>query len=389
MLRVVWYQHRGALLGLGTALAVLAGVLVAAGLRGRAEYVSMLSAGCVAPGQGVVELSPCVFRAWQQFPWLSYNVNSPGSGATFPASVSLTIIVLFALAGIFLGAPLISREYERGTFRFAWTQGTSRVRWCALSVGILGGLVTLAGAGIGGLAAWALEPFNQLGTSSHWLRGQFESGPAIAAGWALLAFMAGVLAGAILKRVVPAIAVTAIALIVLLGSYYAKLYQLLLGIRPLAIRDNAATWWSGPGITTPNTEAVGTVPLWVTTGPNRPGPAGALQVSGYYLDPAGHQPIGASAVRLITGWNQAGSYGDKAAWLASHHYSYWINYQPAGRYWWFQLGAGGVLVVVALLLGAGALWLVGRRGARVGGGGSGRGFRSRGARTRGRQPEPV
>jgi hypothetical protein len=385
MVRVVWYQHRGALLGLGAVVVALGALLLAAGLRGRGEYAFMIRHGWAAPGLGLIGLNPGVNQTLTEFPWLGDNVDSPGSGATFPASVSLTIIVLFALAGIFLGAPLISREYERGTFRFAWTQGTSRVRWCALSVGLLGGLVTLAGAGIGSLAAWALEPFNQLGTSSHWLRGQFESGPAIAAGWALLAFMAGVLAGAILKRVVPAIAVTAIALIVLLGSYYAKLYQLLLGIRPLAVQDNAATWWSGPGITTPDTEAVGTVPLWVTTGPNRPGPAGALQVSGYYLDPAGHQPIGASAVRLITGWNQAGSYGDKAAWLASHHYSYWINYQPAGRYWWFQLGAGGVLVVVALLLGAGALWLVGRRGARIGG----RGFRSRGARTRGRQPEPA
>jgi hypothetical protein len=80
------------------------------------------------------------------------------------------------------------------------------------------------------------------------------------------------------------------------------------------------------------------------------------------------------------GWNQASHQYNQVAWLTSHHYSYWISYQPAGRYWWFQLAAGAGLIIVALLAGGVALGLVWARGARV---------RSRGARTRGRQPEPV
>src|ERR1700761_4202117 len=136
MVRVVWYQHRGALLGLGAALAGLAAVLVAAGLRGRAEYAYFLRVGCASPGDGLTGLNHCVFIA-AGFPWLNHYDSLPGSGTAFPDSVSLAIMVLFVLAGMFLGAPLMSREYEQGTFRFAWTQGTSRVRWCGLKAGIL------------------------------------------------------------------------------------------------------------------------------------------------------------------------------------------------------------------------------------------------------------
>ena len=45
--------------------------------------------------------------------------------------------VLPALAGLFVGAPLLARELEQGTYRFAWTQavsagaGSSRRRRCS------------------------------------------------------------------------------------------------------------------------------------------------------------------------------------------------------------------------------------------------------------------
>ena len=36
-----------------------------------------------------------------------------------------------ALIGAFLGAPVLARELETGTFRYAWTQGFGRWRWDA------------------------------------------------------------------------------------------------------------------------------------------------------------------------------------------------------------------------------------------------------------------
>jgi ABC-type transport system involved in multi-copper enzyme maturation permease subunit len=34
-----------------------------------------------------------------------------------------------ALIGAFVGAPVLARELETGTFRYAWTQGFGRWRW--------------------------------------------------------------------------------------------------------------------------------------------------------------------------------------------------------------------------------------------------------------------
>ena len=43
-----------------------------------------------------------------------------------------------ALIGMFWGAPLIARELETGTFRLAWTQSVSRIRWLLVKLGLVG-----------------------------------------------------------------------------------------------------------------------------------------------------------------------------------------------------------------------------------------------------------
>jgi hypothetical protein len=374
MLRVIWYQHRTALLWLAAAFGALAAVLIAAGLLARADYASMLRNGCASPGSGLLALSRCR-RISGTFPWLGHYFDSPDSGQGFPDGTSLAIQVLFLLTGLFLGAPLLSREFEQGTFRFAWTQGIGRIRWCAMKLNVLGVLVVLTAAGISALAAWSFGPFNELGGTSHWLRSQFGTGPAMAAGWALLAFMTGVAAGALIQRVTAALAATAAALTVLLGLYYTTLNRWL-NIRPLMAQDDEAARFAGPIPSMIHPSQLQDAALGVTTSPNHPGPAGALQLRGWYLGPNGRSPTGASLDRLLTALDGVGTYPhpvrDPVSWLARHHYSFWISYQPASRYWLFQAVAGAVLVVAALLLGAAVLWLV----------------RSRGARTRGRPPEP-
>ena len=60
MVRVVWYQHRGALLGLGAVVVALGALLLAAGLRGRGEYAFMIRHGWAAPGLGLIGLNPGV-----------------------------------------------------------------------------------------------------------------------------------------------------------------------------------------------------------------------------------------------------------------------------------------------------------------------------------------
>ena len=57
------------------------------------------------------------------------------------------LTVIPALAGLFLGAPLLAREFEYGTFRLAWTQSLSRRRW-VLSRTVLLALATIAAAAL-------------------------------------------------------------------------------------------------------------------------------------------------------------------------------------------------------------------------------------------------
>lgn len=374
MLRVIWYQHRTALLWLAAVFGALAAFLIAAGLLARVDYASMLRNGCTGPGSGPLAFSRCR-RISGTFPWLGHYFDSPDSGQGFPDGTSLAMQLLFLLTGLFLGAPLLSREFEQGTFRFAWTQGIGRTRWCAMKLNVLGVLVVLTAAGISALAAWSFGPFNELGGTSHWLRSQFGTGPAMAAGLALLAFMAGVAAGTVIKHVTAAIAATAVALTVLLGLYYTT-FNRWLNIAPLTAQDNAAARFAGPVTSVIHPSQLQDLALGVTSSPNHPGPAGALQLRGWYLGPNGRSPTGAALHRLFTALDGVGTYPhpvqDPVSWLARHRYSFWISYQPADRYWLFQAVAGAVLVVAALLLGAATLWLI----------------RSRGARTRGRPPEP-
>ena len=49
-----------------------------------------------------------------------------------------------ALLGAFLGAPLVARELEAGTYRLAWTQSVSRRRWLASKLTLTVGAAAFA-----------------------------------------------------------------------------------------------------------------------------------------------------------------------------------------------------------------------------------------------------
>ena len=48
------------------------------------------------------------------------------------------VLVVPALIGMFWGAPIIAHELETGTFRLAWTQSVSRLRWLLVKLGLVG-----------------------------------------------------------------------------------------------------------------------------------------------------------------------------------------------------------------------------------------------------------
>src|SRR5215472_7781451 len=57
--------------------------------------------------------------------------------------LSVLIVVVPGVLGVFGGAPLVAGELESGTLRLAWTQDVSRVRWLALRLTVSGLTVML------------------------------------------------------------------------------------------------------------------------------------------------------------------------------------------------------------------------------------------------------
>jgi hypothetical protein len=87
-----------------------------------------------------------------------YGAGRPGDALdqlTDPgARVGGPLQVVPALIGAFAGAPVLAREMETGTFRFAWTQGFGRWRWALAKLVSLAVLLAAAAGASGVLVSW-------------------------------------------------------------------------------------------------------------------------------------------------------------------------------------------------------------------------------------------
>src|SRR4029077_15700968 len=81
-------------------------------------------------------------------------------GGCAPAAGGLG--VLPALVGLFVGAPLLARELEHGTHRFAWTQAVTRRRWLLSKTALLAAATLVAAALARALVMWWRRPFDTL-----------------------------------------------------------------------------------------------------------------------------------------------------------------------------------------------------------------------------------
>src|SRR5258708_15517136 len=109
---VSWRQYRMSAAGAVAFRGVLALYLLIMGLRIRGAYAAAADCSLSAPGkhcQGV-------FLLFDN----DYFLIAETSAAV--------LLAVPALAGVFAGAPILARELDSGTFRFAWTQGAGRTR---------------------------------------------------------------------------------------------------------------------------------------------------------------------------------------------------------------------------------------------------------------------
>ena len=115
------------------------------------------------------------------------------------------LVAVPGLIGLFWGAPLAARELETGTYQLAWTQGVTRKRWLAVKLTIVG-LASVAVAGLFSLMmTWWSSPIDRVNADRFAL---FDQRGVVPLGYAAFAFALGVCAGLVLRRTVPAMAVT-------------------------------------------------------------------------------------------------------------------------------------------------------------------------------------
>ena len=317
---VTWRQHRIALAGVAALLGAWAVYLWLTGLQLRHAYAAATAchpASSIACGEIISEFN------------FSYGDRA------LTAAVLLQTVP--ALIGAFVGAPLLARELETGTFRYAWTLGIGRRRWTLGKLVPLAIAVAAAAGVFSVLFSWFFQPLFADGNNIPFTAELFDlRWPAFAA-WTLAAFAIGALAGMLIRRVVPAIAATLAA------------YAGLALTAALYLRQHYAAPLLTSSLNVPGSAWI--MSQWWTKG-------GKFAFTNWHDAPAG------LLQRLCPPAAPGkGSPGTLAQCLVQHGYTQWTSYQPGSRLWPFQWIEGGWLLTLSVLLMAATVWLVRRRAA--------------------------
>jgi ABC-type transport system involved in multi-copper enzyme maturation permease subunit len=120
------------------------------------------------------------------------------------------LAMLPALAGAFIGAPLVAREIENGTDILAFSQGVSRARWLFVKLGVVF-VPLLVGAGIlGGLEVLLINA--QGAQANHW--DWFDQQAPMTIASTAFGLALGVAVGSVVGKSVPAMALTLVGFVV-------------------------------------------------------------------------------------------------------------------------------------------------------------------------------
>ena len=324
MAGVTWRQHRFALAGVA---ALLGAVAVCLWIVGTSLHHAYAAASACHPASSAA----------------CQGLVGALEGMDNFLSNGFILQALPAAIGAFVGAPVLARELETGTFRYAWTQGFGRWRWAVAKLVLLAIAVTVAAGAFGALLSWYYQPYfapvtQALGLyqMSPFFPGLFSLRGVGFPAWTLAAFAIGALAGMLIRRVVPAIVAT-------LAAYTALAFA-----AGGLLREHYLT----PLLTTNNFNLPGTA--WV--------------ISQWSTKDGRFAFAGLPPMSLLNQFCSSlppgkPSVGTLEQCVAQHGYTQWTSYQPASRFWPFQWIEGGWLLALSVLLIAATIWLVRRRAA--------------------------
>lgn len=317
MIWLTWRQHRTTILVTALLLVGMVAFIAIVGQQMHQDAQLLASSSCEHPG-GCPAIDDARSFAIGQF-----------------HSVTLGLLAAPALFGVFIGAPLVAREYEQQTYKTAWTQSITRTRWFIVQVALLFvGVLAVSGI-LSALVDWA-DSATQDQRYTTWA---FDLSAIVPVSYATFALALGIAAGALLQRTLPAIGVT-------LAGYLAVRIPITSLLRAhfqpplMAIQDlvNPQLQHSaGPN---------GDTDWFLETGFIQGGhkyPGGITSPS-YCPDP--------TSLQQQQQWN---------ACMKAHGWSLYTIYQPADRFWLFQGIESAIFLGLAAALVALTIWWVRRR----------------------------
>ena len=297
MIRHAWRQMRSECVGMGVLLGVLGIALLATGLQMRGFEGGLACLSTTAPsicgGQGDF------VRAFATLVDLSGWLN-----------------FIPLLVGIFIGAPLVAREIEQGTHRLVWTQSVTRRRWLVIKLAGVVAVAAVVGAILAVLMTWWRQPWDLIQSSFDGAGFDFEGVMPVA--YSLFALSLGLLAGTLIRRTLPAMAIT-------VAGFLAVRLPIEFLLRPHFMTP----------VTRLNTDNAA--------------PPGAWILDQGLIDSHGNQVFDSQAFQLC-GPSLIQNAKHAGVCLAQHGIHASVVYQPADRFWPFQLMEGGIYLILSAAL---------------------------------------
>lgn len=342
MIWLTWRQFRAQALAALAILAAAAIYLLITGLQLHHAYTADL-ATCT-PHQDCSD----VFRTF---------------GQSYHGELNLTELLVIAvpgLIGIFWGAPLIAREVETGTDQVAWNQSVTRTRWLAVKLTGVGLAAIATAAVLSYLLTWWAEPLDDI-NGSRFAAVTFSSRDIVPIAYAVFAFALGTTAGLLLRRTVPAMAVTLALFIGIQILVPTLIRPNLLPSTTVTFPIDKATASQFTGVSTSGGGAEINIDL--------PTPHGAWVISAPPVQDSAGQVVTATAHESCLFPNTSGPptktggppISQIAACLAPYDLHQSVTYQPASHYWPLQWYETGIFLALATALSCTSFWWIRRR----------------------------
>lgn len=347
MIWLTWRQFRVQAVTAAAALAAFAILLAATGPHLASLYAASPITGCHGGG--------CVNAANT---FLSRLTTISPYPDVYLLGIGL-ILAAPAIIGIFWGAPLIAREVENQTFALVWTQSITRSRWLVMKLALTGLAAVAVTEALSLMQTWWADPISKaIGIGGPYPYGSvfdqgrlgeviFASSGIAPLGYAAFGFALGTATGALIRRALPAMALT-------LAIVVAVQVAMPLWVRPHLISP-ARMVVSGPNFFEAAAMSVGTLEASIV-----PGQPEAWILSSGPITAAG-KPVSTIPDGCLSPTVGKGGSPNLGGCMASRGIREAITYQPASRYWPFQWIETGIFLALALGLAGLCFWRLGRQ----------------------------